>query len=311
MAVCSSITRLSFGANMKIVFFGTPAFAGGFLKGLLQEPSFEVVGVVTQPDEPVGRKKILTAPPVKIIALEHQIPVFQPTKLKSGEFPDQLKALHADLAVVVAYGRLLPLAMLNSLPLGFINVHPSLLPKYRGPSPIVAAIANGDSETAVSVMKLVPDMDAGPILGQLPLTLDTGETVETLTAKIVKDGVPYLIKTLQDYAQGSITPTEQDHTQATYCTLLTREHGVIDWTESAETIERKVRAYNPWPGTSTTDLKIFAVAFSDRQVPAGERVTEGGRLFIGTGTTALEILELQAAGSKRMRAADFLRGHKL
>ena len=296
---------------MKIIFFGTPAFAADFLQGLLSDPAFEVVGVVTQPDEPVGRKKLLTPPPVKILATEHGIPVFQPTKLKDEAFQTALRATGAELGVVVAYGRILPEAVLSMFKLGCINVHPSLLPKYRGPSPIIAAIANGDTETAVTIMKLAFEMDAGPILAQTRLPITADETQSSLTNKVVTAGVPLLIDTLKSHAAGTVVPQEQDHTQATFCKLLTRQDGVIDWSEAAEVISCKVRAYNPWPGTSTDDLKIFKTAISDRNLPAAERQIENGRLFIGTGTSALEILELQPAGGKRMLAADYLRGRKL
>jgi methionyl-tRNA formyltransferase len=296
---------------MKIAFFGTPAFAAEFLKGLVADPGLSVVAVVTQPDEPVGRKKILTAPPVKQVAVEHKLPVFQPTKLKDANFQDQLKALGADIGIVVAYGRILPDSLLNVLPLGFINVHPSLLPKYRGPSPIIAALANGDTQTAVTIIKLVQEMDAGPILAQATIEVAANETQASLTSKVVDIGVPLLIESLKAYVSGQLTLHEQDHSQATFCKLLTRQDGVIDWSEPAEAIERKVRAYNPWPGTTSNDLKIFSARVSDRSLPSGEQLVDGKRLLIGTGTTALEVLELQPAGGKRMSAADYLRGRRV
>ncbi|MDQ5952385.1 MAG: Methionyl-tRNA formyltransferase [Patescibacteria group bacterium] len=295
---------------MKIAFFGTPAFAAEFLKGLINEPNFEVVAVVSQPDEPVGRKKILTAPPTKMVATAQGIPVFQPTKLKDESFQAALQATGAEIGVVVAYGRILPEAVLSMFPLGCINVHPSLLPKYRGPSPIIAAIANGDQETAVTIMKLVSEMDAGPILAQSTFELAADETQTSLTGKVVEIGVPLLIETLKGFASGTITATEQDHSKATFCKLLTREDGVIDWSQPAQAIDCKVRAHNPWPGTSTGNLKIFKAIISDRNLPAAERLIENGRLFIGTGTSALEIIELQPAGGKRMLASDFLRGRQ-
>lgn len=296
---------------MKVAFFGTPAFAAEFLKGLIADPAFEVVAVVTQPDEPVGRKKILTAPPVKVVALEHNLPVYQPTKLKGENFKDLLKKSGAEVGVVVAYGRILPEGLLSSLQLGCVNVHPSLLPKYRGPSPIIAAIANGDKETAVTIMKLVQEMDAGPILAQSIFPVSDDETQESLTKKVVDVGVPLLIETLKKYRSGEIEPKEQDHTQATFCKLLTRQDGVIDWAEPAEVIERKIRAYNPWPGTSSEGLKIFRAQLAGLSLSPGEQRAENGKLFIGTSTQALEILELQPAGGKRMTAADYLRGRRL
>lgn len=293
---------------MKVIFFGTPVFAGEFLKGLIADPSFEVVGVVTQPDEPVGRKKVLTAPPVKGLALTHDLPVLQPTKLRDETFQAQLEELGAELGVVVAYGRILPETVMATFEHGCVNVHPSLLPKYRGPSPIIAAIANGDDETAVTIMKLVKEMDAGPILAQTKIAVDPNETPDSLTTKVVDVGVPLLLETLKSYVTGDVELHEQDHAQATFCKLLTREDGVINWNEPAEIIEHKVRAYNPWPGTSSKSLKIFRVRASDRKLEPGIELIESGKLFIGTKTTALEILELQAAGGKRMLAADYLRG---
>ncbi len=293
---------------MKVIFFGTPTFAAEFLQGLIADPAFEVVGVVTQPDEPVGRKKVLTAPPVKELALTHDLPVLQPTKLKDQAFQAQLKELGAELGVVVAYGRILPEAVMATFKHGCVNVHPSLLPKYRGPSPIIAAIAAGDDETAVTIMKLVQEMDAGPVLAQTKLAVNPDETPDSLTIKVVDVGVPLLLATLKSYVAGDVEPQEQDHAQATFCKLLTREDGVINWNEPAEIIEHKVRAYNPWPGTSSKSLKIFRVRASDRKLEPGIELIESGKLFIGSKTTALEILEVQAAGGKRMLAADYLRG---
>ncbi|HRH32319.1 MAG TPA: methionyl-tRNA formyltransferase [bacterium] len=294
---------------MKIIFFGTPAFAAEFLKGLINEPDFEVVAVVCQPDEPVGRKKILTAPPTKVIAVEHGIPVFQPSKLKDESFQAALQATGAEIGVVVAYGRILPVAVLTMFKLGCINVHPSLLPKYRGPSPIIAAIANGDRNTAVTIMKLVSEMDAGPILSQSTFELAADETQTSLTQKVVEIGVPMLIETLKGFAAGTITATEQDHSKATFCKLLTREDGVINWSESAQAIDCKVRAYTPWPGTSSHGIKIFAVRMTSETLDPGQVHITDGRLLVGTGTNALEITELQPAGGKRMQVTDYLNGH--
>ena len=295
---------------MKVVFFGTPEFAAQFLQGLLEETAFEVVCVVTQPDEPVGRKKILTPPPVKVLAATAGITVLQPTKLKDATFLQTLENLQAEVGVVVAYGRILPAPVLNLFPLGLLNVHPSLLPKYRGPSPMVAALAAGDNETGISVIKLSKDMDAGPIMAQVHLPLAPDDTQTSLTQKVTAAGVPLLIQTLKDYAHGSLTMREQDHSQATFCHLLTRADGELRWSEPADTIERFVRAYNPWPGTASAGLKIFKVHITDVVLPPGEQRFENGRFLIGTGTQALEVLELQAAGGKRMSAADYLRGKR-
>ncbi len=294
---------------MKIVFFGTPQFAADYLAGLMAEPGFEIVGLVTQPDEPVGRKQVLTPPPVKLLGLKAGIPVFQPTKLKDPAFQSALQALAADVFVVIAYGRLLPETLLTMAPLGCVNVHPSLLPKWRGPSPIISTLAAGDTKTGVSVMKLVKAMDAGPVLAQVALPIEQAETTATLTAKVVAQGLPTLIQALKDYAAGTLQPVEQDPDKATFCKLLSRQDGVIDWTETAADIERKIRAYTPWPGSSSGLFKIFAAQVSNHTLAPGQTNVSDGRLFVGTATAALEITELQPQGGKRMAAGDYVRGH--
>ena len=299
---------------MKIIFFGTPQFSADFLQGLLNEPSFEVIGVVCQPDEPLGRKKILTAPPTKQLAIIHNIPVFQPTKLKDDAFVESLRSHQADAFVVVAYGRIIPQIVLDLPKLGVINVHPSLLPKYRGPSPMQSAIAAGETETGISIMLLDALMDHGPILAQTKLSITPATTSESLMSTVVEVGVPLLIDTLKRFEQGQIKPVEQDHSAATICSLLSRADGIINWTQPAHLIDAKIRGLNPWPGTSTANLKIFSACIRSTytlnvDLPPGQVLIEGDHLFIGTGTTALEILELQPASGKRMPAAAFIAGH--
>lgn len=294
---------------MKIVFFGTPAFAAEYLQALINEPLFDVIAVVAQPDEPVGRKQVLTPPPTKVLAQAHNIPVLQPTKLKDAEFPT------ADAYVVVAYGRIIPQRVLDIPRYGCSNVHPSLLPQLRGPSPIIAAVAEGLHETGVSIMRLDADMDHGPILAQTIISMSAEETTLSLTQKVVDVGVPLLIDTLRTLEH--VTPQEQDHAAATYCHLLTREDGRIDWQQPAATIDAKVRAYNPWPGTFTTwtrngqpmPVKIFRTSLTGSTLPPGEVHIEGATLLVGTGTTTLRIEELQPATGKRMDAAAFIRGY--
>lgn len=302
---------------MRVVFFGTPEFAAEYLRALIADSEIDVVAVVTQPDEPVGRKKVLTAPSTKVVAAAHGIPVLQPTKLKDPAFERALRAYGADAFVVIAYGRIIPQTVLDIPPLGCVNVHPSLLPKLRGPSPIIAAIETGARETGVTIMKLDAEMDHGPILAQTTIALAPDETTPSLTKKIVSHGVPLLIETLKQYAAGSITPKEQDHDAATFCTLLTREHGRIDWHAPAEVIDAKIRAYHPWPGTFTTwkrandelGLKIFRASITADHLAPGLVHVQSGRIKVGTGTTALEILELQPAAGKRIDAKAFLQGH--
>ncbi|MFZ2682163.1 MAG: methionyl-tRNA formyltransferase [Patescibacteria group bacterium] len=295
---------------MKVVFFGTPPLAAAFLQGLIDDPTFEIVGMITQPDEPVGRKKILTAPPVKELALQHNLPVFQPTKLKPEDFQSTIQQLGAEIGVVVAYGRILPDSLMAIFPHGCVNVHPSLLPKYRGPSPISAAIANQDTETAVTIMQLVTAMDAGPLLAQTKIALDSQETPETLTAKVITLGVPLLLSTLKAFVAGEITPQTQAESQVTFCKLLSREDGKLDWQQPAAKLEALIRAYNPWPGTVFNDLKIFSATITDSVLAPGELKVENNEVLLGTGTTALKLVEVQPAGGKRMSASDFARGYR-
>jgi len=284
------------GSKLRVAFFGTPEFASRFLSGLIDDSYFNIVGVVTQPDEPVGRKKILTAPPVKTLALEKCIPVYQPTKLKDEFFLKEIEGLKADIFVIVAYGRILPQALLDMPRLGCVNVHPSMLPKYRGPSPMQAAIAAGDKQTAVTIMKIDAQMDSGPILAQEVIDLATDETVATLTEKVVTLGNPLLRATLKAFHEGNIIPREQDHSTATFCKILTREDGKIDLSSDPKILDQKIRAYNPWPGTWTLvqhDNKELRIKILKAKLVEGK----------------LEILEVQPEGGKPMTAADFTRGY--
>ncbi|MFA6131597.1 MAG: methionyl-tRNA formyltransferase [Patescibacteria group bacterium] len=282
---------------LKIVFLGTPDLSVPFLEALTNEPDFEVTAVLTQPDRPVGRKHELTASPVKQLALTKSIPVFQPEKLKDLS-PSVFQSLSpADIFVVVAYGLMIPQKVLDTPRLGCINVHPSLLPKYRGPSPIQSAIANGDAETGISIMLLNKGMDTGPVLAQEKLLLDADETQVTLTEKIKTAGPKLLVDTLKKYSAGEIKPVAQDDSLATVTKLLTREDGKIDWSEPAEKIHQKIRAYFPWPGSwteiehngETLRVKILKTALKDGH---------------------LEILEVQPEGSSAMNYDSFVRGYK-
>ncbi len=299
---------------MKIVFFGTPEFSEKFLSALIADKDFSVMAVVCQPDAPVGRKKILTPPPTKILAEAQSIPVLQPEKLKDPSVAEKLVTLDADLFVVVAYGRIVPESILNLAKLGTINVHPSLLPKYRGPSPIQSAIVAGEKETGVSIMLLDALMDHGPILAQAKLNITDDETPESLRAKAVKIGAPLLIESLKKFAAGELQPQPQDDSQATICKLLAREDGRISWSRSADQIYAQIRGLTPWPGTWTTwkeqQLKIIKAKPSVESVPAGQVSVIDGRLLVGTSSTALEVIELQLEGSKPLSARDFLLGHR-
>lgn len=281
---------------MKIVFFGTPEFSVPFLRALIEAPSLEVIAVVTQPDKPVGREKTLTPPPTKILALQHGLPVLQFATLKSDTARETLAALHADCFVVVAYGKLIPQPILELPPLGCINVHPSLLPKYRGPSPIQAAIANGDDKTAVSIMLLDAGMDTGPLLAQEPVEVLPTDTSPTLSERLTKVGAPLLVSTLVGYEAGSIKPMPQSDAGATITKLLDREDGLIDWTDSAEEIDQKIRAYTPWPGCYTVlnkNGKELRVKILAAQLVDGK----------------LAILQVQPEGKQPMSYQEFQRGY--
>ena len=246
----------------KIVFLGTPDLAVPFLEALINESDFEIQAVITQPDRPVGRKQILTPSPVKEFALSKKLPIFEPENLrgvKGAEGDERVKGIFfplssADIAVVVAYGIIIPQTVLDLPWLGFLNVHPSLLPKYRGPSPIQSAIANGDEETGISIMLLNKGMDTGPILAQEKIILVADETQFSLTEKIKQLGPALLVETIKKYVAGEIKPQPQDDSQAVICKMLSRDSGKIDWSESVEKIDQKIRAYFPWPGSWTEIL---------------------------------------------------------
>ncbi|HBR80204.1 TPA: methionyl-tRNA formyltransferase [Candidatus Uhrbacteria bacterium] len=281
---------------MKIVFLGTPDLATPFLEALTNEPGFEVVAVVTQPDRPVGRKQILTPSPVKELAVSKNLQILQPEKLRDEEVQKQLAEIQADIFVVVAYGLIIPQKVLSLPRLGCLNVHPSLLPKYRGPSPIQSAIMNGDAESGISIMLLDKGMDTGPVLAQEKFLLALDESQISLTEKTKQLGPELLIETIKKYAAGEIKPILQDDTQAVICKILNRESGHIDWSHSAKEIDRLVRALQPWPGCWTTfdhngknlRLKILKTKIEEEK---------------------LVILEVQPEGRSSMSYEEFERGY--
>lgn len=306
---------------MRIIYFGTPAFSASFLQALLADSFFDVVALVCQPDEPVGRKKILTAPATKTLFqnTHPDRPVFQPTKLKDPACAASLKALDADAFVIVAYGRIIPQTILNLPKLGNVNVHPSLLPLWRGPSPMQAALAAGDTESGVTIMLIDAEMDHGPLLAQTRFTLAERETLSSLTERVTSIGAPLLVTELKKLAEGTTTPHEQDHAQATFCKLLTKEDGVITHEHSAEAIDRMIRAYTPWPGVRATftlqdgspqEVKIAEARVSEKPIPAGMIVYEDDGILLGTSTTALHISALQPATKSLLQAKDYMRGYK-
>ena len=305
---------------MRIVFMGTPDFAVPSLEALIAA-GHEVCGVFSQPDKPVGRHQNKLKPtPVKECALAHDIPVFQPAGLRDGEALAQLKELAPELIVVAAYGRLLPDEILALPPKGCINVHSSLLPKYRGSAPIHWAVVNGDKETGVTIMDVVAELDGGDILAQVSTSINPDETVETVHDRLAALGGELLVKTVAQIGDGTVKRVPQDPARVTYAPMLSRALSPIDWTQSARAIHNKVRGLNPWPATSTDvisgdTVKIYRSAVLDKTVSAqpGTIVAagkEGIDIACGDGQV-LRVLELQAPGSRRMAAADYLRGHPL
>ena len=301
---------------LNLVFCGTPGFAVPTLERLT-ESGFHVSLVVTQPDRPKGRGLELVPSPVKQSALQSGLPITQPDRIKTNdEFRAQLTALNPDAIIVVGYGRLVPQWMLDLPPLGNINLHASLLPKYRGAAPIQWAIARGETMTGVTTMRLDAGLDTGDILLQreLPITLD--DTAETLSPRLASLGADLVGSTLRGLQDGSIQPRPQDHSQVTLAPVLKKEDGLIIFSRPAPEIFNRIRGFQPWPGAHTTfrgkNLHVWRARPIKQSLPPAELRLDGGRVLVGCGPgTALELLELQLEGKKRMPARDFVNGHRV
>jgi methionyl-tRNA formyltransferase len=294
----------------EIVFMGTPEFALPVLSALIAHHT--VIGIVTQPDRPAGRSRQVQPSPVKKLALEHHIPVFQPEKLRRPEAIDELKQWQPDAYVVAAFGQILPQSVLD-IPLhGSINVHASLLPRWRGAAPIQAAIRAGDSETGITIMKMDAGLDTGPILTQRSIRITPDETGQSLHDKLAQLGAELLIDTLPGYLDGTIQPRPQDDSLATYAPTIKKEEGQIDWTQDAAAIERLIRAFTPWPGTFTLwsgqPLKILSAAVGEGTAQPGYVVERDGQIAVGTGNGLLYPLMMQLAGRSALSIDDFVRG---
>lgn len=300
---------------MRLIFLGSPAFAVHPLEALAAA-GHELVAVVTQPDRPAGRGGRLTPPPVKLAAEALGLPVLQPATLRDPAVVEALAALRPDAGVVAAYGEILRKGVLAIPPLGYLNIHPSLLPLHRGPTPVAGAIMAGDHETGVSIMRLDPGMDSGPLLAQavvpLPLTARAGP----LTDELFRLGARMLVEVLGPYGEGRLVPREQDHSQASVTRLLKKEDGLIDWALPALVVERMTRAYDPWPGASTSwqgqGLRVLAAAVEPDWAgpePPGSLVGQaGGAPLVATGSGALALLEVHPAGRRPMAGAAWLAG---
>lgn len=304
---------------MKLIFCGTPAFAVPTLEKLLAE-KFEIELVVTNPDEPSGRGYDVKSPPVKRVAERAGIPVYQPAKLRAPETQEFLSRYHPDAIVVVAYGKIIPPWMIDLPKMGCINLHASLLPKYRGAAPIAWAIIQGEQVTGVTTMKIDAGMDTGDILLVREEVIREDDTTETLSERLSVLGAELMIETLRGLERGEITPRPQNSAQATLAPMLKKEHGRIDWTMRAEEIERRVRGLRPWPGAySTFRGKMFHIWQAAVGASAAPGDVEPGTLLVRDRTlgvvcgegTWLEPHEVQLEGRKRISARDFLNGVRL
>ncbi len=302
---------------MRIVFMGTPEFAVPSLEALLKSED-QVVGIVTQPDRPKGRGHSLAPPPVKVIAQRTGIPFLQPLKIKTPDFLDALAAWKPDLITVTAFGRILHAPILNLPPRGCVNVHGSLLPKYRGAAPVQWAIINGERETGITTMLMDEGMDTGPILLQEQIPIMPDDTAGALAPRLAELGGRLLVETIRRLKTGTISPRAQDNSQATMAPLLKKEDGVIDWSRSAQAIANRVRGLSPWPGAYTffgnDRWNIWSTAArptrSDEQPGTIIAVTKH-LIQVATGEGMLEIVEIQTANSRRMNASQFLAGHQV
>lgn len=303
---------------MRIVFMGTPDFASASLEKLIEE-NFNVVGVFTQPDKPKGRGMEMSYSPVKELALRHELPVFQPVKMRDGQALEQIKALEPDILVVVAYGRILPDDILAVPKYGAVNVHGSLLPKYRGAAPIQWSVINGDKVTGVSTMYLASEMDTGDVIYTDSTEIGEYETSGELFDRLMKMGAELLVKTLRDIDAGVAPRTPQNHSEATYVGQLDKSICPIDWNRSPREVLKHIYGLQPWP-VATMELegktyRVFAADYTDNHTDKapGSVVSAGNNgleIACAEGST-LMIKELQAPGKKRMNAGDFLRGHKI
>ncbi|MBQ4865540.1 methionyl-tRNA formyltransferase [Priestia megaterium] len=298
---------------MKVVFMGTPDFSVPVLQTLLKD-GYEVVAVVTQPDRPKGRKRVLTPPPVKVEALKHEIPVLQPEKIRLEEEYQQVLAYEPDLIVTAAFGQILPTPILEAPKYGCINVHASLLPELRGGAPIHYSILQGKPKTGVTIMYMVEKLDAGDILTQVEVPIEERDHVGTLHDKLSAAGAKLLSETIPSLVKGEITPVKQNDDEATFASNIKREQEKIDWARTGEEIYNHIRGLHPWPVAYTTaDGQVMKIWWGEKVSASGKPGTvlsleEDGFIVTTGNETAIKVTELQPAGKKRMDAAQYLRG---
>ena len=301
----------------RVVFMGTPEFALPALAGLVSG-GHEVLAVYTQPDRPAGRGRGLVSSAVKKTALEYGLPLWQPPSLRPPEEIERLANLRPEVIVVAAFGLLLPQSILDIPPFGCVNLHPSLLPRHRGPSPIAAAILAGDEITGVSIMLLDKGMDTGPLLAQQQAPLSPEDTTGSLTAKLAQLGGQLLMQTLPLWLEGKLTPQPQDEAKASYSKLITKEEGKLDWQRPAVELWRKVRAFQPWPGCHTTWQGRLLKIMQTIPLPGGGepgkviaiKETHGAPVGVQAGEGVLGLLQLQLEGKRAMSAEEFVRGQR-
>jgi len=296
--------------NMKIVFMGSPDFAVPTLRTLAQH--YEIAGVVTQPDRPSGRGRELKAPPIKLLAMDLGLSIIQPEKLREPAAMEQLRLWSPDLIVVAAFGQILRSDVLTLPSHGCINVHGSILPRWRGAAPIQAALLNGDSETGVTIMQMDKGVDTGAMLSQRAIKIEDEDTAGSLFEKLSTLGADLLIETLPRYLSGELQPQLQDESKATYASMLKKEDGLLDFTRTAEELVRRVRAFNPWPSAffewNGGMMKIHRAHAEMGNESAGKRLVYRGQAAVGTGSGILVLDEVQPAGKKSMSGKSFLSG---
>lgn len=296
----------------KLIFMGTPDFSAAVLKGLLDDSNYDVLAVVTQPDRAVGRKKEIKMTPVKEVALAHNLPVYQPEKMSGSEEMAELMTLGADGIVTAAFGQFLPTKLLDSVDFA-VNVHASLLPKYRGGAPIHYAIINGEEEAGVTIMEMVKKMDAGDMIAKASTPITDDDNVGTMFEKLAVIGRDLLLKTLPDYIAGNIKPEPQDESKATFSPNITPEEERIDWSKSARDVFNHIRGLSPWPVAHTLldgkRFKIYEATLAEGHGKPGEIIEKGKKsLVVATGDGAISLKTVQPAGKPRMNIVDFLNG---
>jgi methionyl-tRNA formyltransferase len=316
--------------RIKIVFCGTPRLAVPTLNSLLTQPAFEIAAVITQPDRPSGRGLQVSFSPVKEVALAAGVPIHQPEKIRAPEMQEILESMAPDCIVIIAYGQIIPARLLPIPRYGWINLHASLLPKYRGAAPINWAIANGETLSGLTTMRIDAGMDTGDTLIQSPMEVGPRETTPELAARMAEAGAPLMADTLRGIAQGTLAPQPQNHHEATYAPILKKEDGRIDWSRPASEIYNRMRGFTPWPGAYTTFrgriCHIIAEPVSNewqegrpqdlataahRTLPGTPRATKAGLLVSCGGATELRVSSVKMEGAKKVDALEFTRGVQL